>query len=194
MFGLLSAIAALQIGGFYGGSIGNTLLVWEQAGFFSYILPFLLIFAIVFGILMRTKIFEQNKGLNAVIAICIGLLALQFDFVPYFFAEIFPRLGIGLSVILTMLILIGMFLPAENNKYANWLLLITAVIVFIVVLAKSFGQFWWGGSILNWFTYHPNVIVVAIVIIAIVAVVASSTPRVQRNIANYPTPVWRAPP
>ena len=34
------------------GTIGDMFSVWEQAGFFSYLLPFLLIFALVFGISM----------------------------------------------------------------------------------------------------------------------------------------------
>src|SRR3989338_10579622 len=105
-----------QIGGFYGGSIGNMLLSWEQAGFFSYVLPFLLIFAIVFGILTKIKLFgAENKGLNAVVAIVVGLLSLQFSFVPIFFSEIFPRMGIGLSVILAVFILVGLFLPSRSE-------------------------------------------------------------------------------
>ena len=186
-------ILIFQIGGYYGGSIGNTLLAWEQAGFFSYVLPFLLIFAIVFGILTRTKIFgAESKGINAVISIAIGLLALQFNFVPMFFAEIFPRLGIGLSVILALLILIGMFLPEQNNKYANWLLLIVAVVVFIVVLAKSFGQFYWWGSLYNWYSSAPELILVVLVVGAL-AVVISSASKNKFKVPEYPQPVYRGP-
>ena len=76
-------------GGFYGGAIGNLLSVWEQAGVFSYILPFLLIFAVVFGILMQTKMFQQNRTINGIIALTVSLLSLQFAFVPVFFSEIF---------------------------------------------------------------------------------------------------------
>ena len=185
-------ILMFQIGGYYGGSIGNTLLAWEQAGFFSYVLPFLLIFAIVFGILTRTKIFgAESKGINAVISIAIGLLALQFNFVPMFFAEIFPRLGIGLSVILALLILIGMFLPEQNNKYANWLLLIVAVVVFIVVLAKSFGQFYWWNSVYNIY-YHPNIILGIIIVIAFIAVISSASKN-KFKVPEYPPPVYRGP-
>jgi len=187
-------IFTFQIGGFYGGNIGNILLSWEQAGFFTYILPFLLIFAIVFGILTRTKIFgAESKGINAVISIAIGLLALQFDFVPIFFAEIFPRLGIGLSVILALLILIGMFLPEENNKYANWLLLIVAVIVFLVVIGKSFGStYGWWGSVYNWYSSAPELILVILVVAALIAVISSASGKKFR-VPEYPPPVYRGP-
>ncbi len=42
----------------YGGAIGDVLSSWEQAGFFSYLLPFLLIFALVFGILTQIQLFK----------------------------------------------------------------------------------------------------------------------------------------
>ena len=48
-----------------GGAIGNMLFQWEQAGVFSYVLPFLLIFAVVFGILSKTGVFKE-KGINIV--------------------------------------------------------------------------------------------------------------------------------
>ena len=74
----------LQSFGFYGGSIGNLLAQWEQIGMFSYILPFLLLFALIFGILSRIKIFD-NKSLNTVISLAVSLMALQYDYVPRFF-------------------------------------------------------------------------------------------------------------
>jgi hypothetical protein len=87
---------------FEGGAIGNMLYQWEQAGFFSYVLPFLLIFALIFGILSRLRIFTRkeegkpNNAINAILAFVVALMSLQFDFVPQFFSEVFPRLGVGL--------------------------------------------------------------------------------------------------
>ena len=60
----------------------------------------MLIFALVFGILIKTQIFKDNKAVNGIIALAVAFMALQFDFVPTFFAQIFPRLGIGLAIIL----------------------------------------------------------------------------------------------
>jgi hypothetical protein len=187
----------LQIGGFYGGSIGDLLSYWEQAGFFAYVLPFLLIFAIVFGILTRANIFGQgsdgkgNKGLNAIISLVIGLLALQFNIVPIFFADIFPRLGIGLSVILVLMILIGMFIPAGNNSTVNYLLMGVAAIVFIVVITKSFGDLGFGTSNIGYWIYAnlPLITTVLIVLAAVGAVVGAGAPKAP----PFPTPVWRSP-
>src|SRR3972149_1922854 len=110
MLSMLSNIVNFQFGGFYGGSFGDLLLYWEQLGVFSYVLPFLLIFAVVFGILTKIKVFGDHRGLNAVIALVVGLLSLQYNLVPIFFSEIFPRVGIAISIILVLLVLVRLFL------------------------------------------------------------------------------------
>src|SRR3989344_2042976 len=106
----------LDVFAFSGGSIGNLLSQWEQLGVFSYVLPFLLLFSLIFGILSRANIFKENKGINATIALAVALMALQFNAVPRFFSDIFPRLGIGLSVILVGLILIGLFTDSKMPR------------------------------------------------------------------------------
>ena len=115
MLSMLSNIVNFQFGGFYGGSFGDLLLYWEQLGVFSYVLPFLLIFAVVFGILTKIKVFGDHRGLNAVIALVVGLLSLQYNLVPIFFSEIFPRVGIAISIILVLLVLVGLFLDPESK-------------------------------------------------------------------------------
>jgi len=172
---MLDSIFILQFRGFYGGSFGEFLVYMEQAGFFAYILPFLLIFALVFGILTRTQIFKNNKAINAVIAFVVGLLALQFDFVPVFFSEIFPRLGVGLAVILVLLILAGLFFDPKN-KLVNYGLLAVGVIVFIVVLIQTAGWVGWSSGFW-WYDNWPKVLLVLIVIGILAAVITSVGPR-----------------
>jgi hypothetical protein len=126
-------------GFFQGGGIGDLLNYWESLGFFTYILPFLLVFALVYAIISNMKLFGQNKGVSAVIALCVGLLSLQFDVVPMFFSEIFPRVGVALSVLLTILILLGLFMPTRGvpQKVFHYLLLIAAIIVLMIVLFQQ---------------------------------------------------------
>jgi len=175
MLSMLSSLINFQFGGFYGGSFGNLLLYWEQIGVFSYVLPFLLIFAIVFGILSKIKVFGDNRGLNAVIALVVGLLALQYDIVPIFFSEIFPRLGVALSILLSLIILVGLFFSSKDNKVINYILLAVAVIIFLAVLIKTTGAlgfysaYWWYA---NWLSILSGIIVIGI-IIAVIASVGS---------------------
>jgi hypothetical protein len=144
---MLSEVLTFQFGAFYGGGVGNLLSYLEQVGAFSYVLPFLLIFALVFGILNQIRLFENNRAINAIIALVVGLLALQFDFVPVFFSEIFPRLGVGLAVLLILLILVGMFVDPKLGWQSGFFwqsyggaiigVLILLVIFGVIIAASS---------------------------------------------------------
>src|SRR3990172_5798244 len=101
-------------------SIAYILNQWQTAGVFDYILPFLLVFAIVFGILASTNILGSQKGVNVIIALVVGLLSIRLGLVQRFFTELFPRLGVGLAVILALLILTGLFISDDETRYWLW--------------------------------------------------------------------------
>ena len=186
---MLNAILTFQFGGFYGGSIGNLLSYWEQAGFFSYVLPFLLIFALVFGILTRTNIFKENRVLNGIIALVVGLLALQFDFVPIFFSEIFPRLGVALAIILVILIVLGLFLDPESSG-VGYLLFGVAAITVIVVLVQTASYLGFGGGFLYFiYAYWPTIVGI-IIFLAIIGVIIGAGGR-ERKIPEYKPILFR---
>ncbi|MBW6442626.1 hypothetical protein K0A97_02485 [Patescibacteria group bacterium] len=175
---MFEKILSLQVGSFFGGGIGSLLYDWEQMGLFSYVLPFLLIFALVFGILTKVKVFD-NKSVNAIISLVVGLLALQFNVVSTFFSEIFPKLGIGLAVLLVFMILVGLFLDPKN-KYQNYSLLGVAVIIFIVVLVQTFG---WFDSSNSWMLYQnlPQIIGVIIFLVILGVIVISGDSNKRRK-------------
>jgi hypothetical protein len=162
--------------GFYNqGEIGNLLQRLSDLGFFSYVLPFLIIFAIVFGILQAINLFKDNRAVNAIIALSVGLLSLQFDFVPVFFSEVFPRLGVGLAVILVIIILIGLFLPKAEWVY--YVLFAIGAITAIVVLLNTSGYLGWGAG----YWLYDNWLVLTLIAFAILVVVLLTVPKKEGN-------------
>lgn len=179
---MLAHILALQVGGFFGGDIGSLLASWEQAGVFSYLLPFLLIFAVIFGILTKIKVFgANNRGLNAIIALVVSLLSLQFQLVPVFFADIFPRVGVALSIILTLLILAGLFFDPDS-KFVGWGLLGVGVIIFAVVLLQTAGDF--GGLSFPWLYANWSGILLGVLVLAVVGIIVNSG-KPRQQLPNY---------
>jgi len=159
----------------FAGSFEKLFLDLESLGFFTYILPFLLIFALVYGILSNIKIFKENKGVVAIIAIVIGLLALWQGIAVQFFAEIFPRLGIALSILITAVILIGIFVPlgGENEwGWGNGIFLGIGALAFLVTIIRSTEVYsWYTGG---WFEQNLSLFIVGLIIVAaIVAVIVS---------------------
>lgn len=177
---MIKEMISMQWAGYSGGTIGEVLSQWEQAGVFSYLLPFLIIFALIFAILSQIKIFKGSRAINAVIALAVGLMALQFEFVPRFFAEVFPRMGVGLGIILVILILVGLFVDFDNNTFKYILLGIGLVIVIVVLINSGAAVgydtgYWWQE---NWGT-----VIGIIVFLVIVGMIVFSS-----NSHNNPAP------
>ena len=69
---------------------------------------------------MQINLFKETKAINAVIALSVSLLSLQFSFVSVFFAEIFPKVGVGMIIILLLLVFTGMFMNT-NDRWMMYL-------------------------------------------------------------------------
>ena len=180
---MLERLISLASYGFYEGSIGEILVRAEEAGVFTYLLPFLLIFALVNGILGRIGIFSENKAVNPIIAFVVGLMALQFGFVSSFFSEVFPRLGVGLSIILIVLVVIGLFMDPKDSGLTYTLLGVSVVIVGIVLIQSGVAE---GTRVGFWFEeyWEPIAWVVAFLIVFLIVAGVSNPNKRPRD--NYP--------
>ncbi|MEM4181867.1 MAG: hypothetical protein QXX68_01800 [Candidatus Pacearchaeota archaeon] len=151
----------------------------NQLGVFSYVLPFMFVFAIVFGLLQKTKILgDENKarGINAIIALAIGGISLLFDVVPKFFSIIFPKFGVGLAVFLVLMIMIGFFYSGnkEDSNFGSlkWIGIVVGLVVLIWALSEwgnlgGFGNF--GFGFLS--EFFPLILILIIIIVGISFVV-----------------------
>jgi hypothetical protein len=169
---MIEGIIALATYGSFnsGGIIGNLFNQWEQAGLFDYVLPFLIIFALIFGILSKLKIFGDNSNsVNAILALAVGFLSLQSGFVTTFFKVVFPKFGVGLAIILVCIILLGLFIP---NKSVTVLFIIAAVVLGGVLYYTSGELGWMDG---NWLQTNIGEIgAIVLVIVAIGSIIAGT--------------------
>ncbi len=193
MIGVVFLASYAGFGG--GGAIGNLLAQWEAAGIFSYALPFLLIFALVFAILEFVPIFKGNKGINVTISLVTALMALQFGFVSVFFSEIFPRLGVALSIVLVIVILLGLFVDdkdVQGNKIIKWILVIVILIIAVVVISGSMSSLSLGwGSGQFWYLIRGNfaaILGIGIVLALVIAIIASGAKK--RELPEIKVPLF----
>lgn len=74
------------------------------------ILPFVLIFTIVFGVLQKAKIFgEKKKQIDAIVALVIGLFVISFAKAIGIIVQLSAFLAVALVVVIVFLLLIGSF-------------------------------------------------------------------------------------
>ena len=158
----------------YATTITDVLNTWADYGVFAYVLPFLMIFALVYGLLSKSKLLGENRGVHATLALVIGLLALQFDYVSNFFATIFPYAGIGISVLLVALILMGVL--TEDEKSAKWVFFGIGAVIFVVVMLYTIYDFNWLGGYAG-IDWGPWIILALVVAGAIIGVVLGGKKR-----------------
>jgi hypothetical protein len=174
---MINGVGFMAWSSFYGGTIGNILAKWEELGVFSYVLPFLIIFSLIFIILNQMRLFKDNRAVNSIIALAVSFMSLQFDFVPRFFAEIFPRVGVGLAIILVILIFIGMFMDPDKPGLMIGLMVV-GIIIVIVVLLSTAGSLGWSAG--DWWTENIGLIIGVIIFVVVVGFIIGSGPRRQR--------------
>jgi hypothetical protein len=151
-------------------TITDLLNYFNQWGGFSYVLPFLLIFAVIFAILEKSKILGENKAIMSIVATSIGLLSLQFDQVSIFFGVIFPRFGIGLSIFLVLLIMLGFFYKDDLSKgKVAWIGWVVGIGVAVWSMS-SWDQ--WSGDFGGWFSDYIYAVIILGAIVAIIVVAA----------------------
>ena len=152
-------------------NIYDILASWEELGVFSFLLPVLMVFALVYGILSTSNFLGENKGVNVVIALSMAILSIQFGYVQEFFATIFPYAGIGISVLLVAIILMGVV--TDKPPVQKWVFFGLGALIFIIVMLYTIADFGWLGGYAGE-DWVPTIIVGLLVIGALVAIVTST--------------------
>lgn len=165
-------IGMLQWGIWGGFNFTDLLNQLEGMGFFQYLLPFLLIFALVYALLGEIPVFRDKKGPALIIALSIGLLSLQWDKVPAFFQAVFPNLGIGLSILLIALLLAGAFIGGDSTSSAfKWIFFGLGGLIFLIVALASLSDYQFSGS--YWWDQYAGLIIILLIIAGVIIAVLS---------------------
>jgi hypothetical protein len=154
-------------------TIAEVLNIWNDLGIFSYVFPALLIFAVVFAILDKSKILGDNRPVQAIVSISIALMSLMFDFVPTFFATIFPRFGIVLSIFLVLVLLGGMFYNEKENRAFFFTIGIIIGLLGIFWALGSWNYSWDNLGLGSWFNDNFWAIVIIILVGVMVWLIAN---------------------
>ena len=152
--------------------------------FTRFALPFLLIFFIVFGILEKTKLFGENKQLNALISFVIGLIFVSVVYPTLVVSNLILFLTVALVVMFVALLLWGFVAgdkglkfedaPTELKWFIGVVIGLAVLIALLWALGIEQGVFGWLSTNLfkqTWSgNFWTNVAFIAMIIIALVIV------------------------
>jgi hypothetical protein len=113
-------------------AVKDTLVFLEKIGLTDVILPFLLVFTVVYGVLQRSKVLGKQRKIDAIVALVIGLFVVYMVntmHIVNLFAQYFALVLVA-GVLLSIVI---MFLGAKG-KYLNFIVGIFGIAIALVLL------------------------------------------------------------
>ena len=112
---------------------GGTIL--SSPFFIEIILPFLLIFVIVFAILQKSKVLgDGKKQIDAIVALVIGLIVVAFGYATSIIVALIPFLAVSAVIILTFLILYSLVYKEGEFQVHRGLKIAFGVVIGIAVI------------------------------------------------------------
>lgn len=159
----------------------NTLIYLDQVwGLRDVLLPFLLVFVIIFAVLQKARILgEDKKRYNVIVALVIALLVViphvlgiyppNADVVEIMNNSI-PQVSLIAVAVIMLLILIGLFGGESKwmgSSLSGWIA-IAAFIVVLVIFGGAAG--WWDWNWIN-FYFGPDTISVVVMILVFAIII-----------------------
>ena len=158
------------------GTFNNLMSQWAQYGLFTVLLPFLLIFSVVFAILEKVNLL-RNRGVHLIVALVVSFMSITNPFISHFFILLFSNLALGIVILLVLLILVGLAIGPETQKGGvfNWILGIGAIVIFLVVLGRS-GTLstLFGNSFYSWLSQNAGMTFIFLILIAAIIFIYKS--------------------
>ena len=139
-------------------SIGEVLEAGKKTGIFDFYLPFVLSFAIFYGLLEKSKIFGDSskdkkvRNINVIIAFSASLMIIVFtplSALVTFLGTMFTQTFVAMATILSFILIFYMLVPPSKEgdkpifqKYTKHIAVIAAVIVIAIFISSGgFGIF-----------------------------------------------------
>lgn len=148
--------------------------------FVNTILPFILVFTVVFAVLEKSGILgKEKKQIDAIVALVIGLIVVSYAKATGIIVGLMPFLAVALVVILVFLILLGSLFKQGDFKVASGIQIAVGILaaIALVIAVLVITGVW--GSLIALFTggggeLASNVIFIVLILVAIGVVVGFS--------------------
>jgi len=145
-------------------------LQWQGSGLFTVVLPFFLVFTIAFAVLQKIKIFGDNKRVNLIVSLILGLVALQSDYIIYSINNFLPNISLVLIVLVMGLILSGILFFERDKEWglgSNLAVIVAVIGIVWALLFDNISQ----QIVLPWWLYINESAKATLLVIFIIVIV-----------------------
>lgn len=145
-------------------------MIFDNPFFTEMLLPFLLVFVVMFAILQKSKILGEGRAqMDAIVALVLGLILIGVPAPRDFIVGILPWLAVGVAVILVFLILYG-FVAGDLSRMGEikWIKILMAILAGVFTIGIVLYVSGLGNKIVDWFGASSdiwmNVLMIALVV------------------------------
>lgn len=108
----------------------------EQMGFYDVILPFLLVFAIIFAMLQKVKLFgKDQKNINVVVALVTAFFVVRVPEIVEAMNSFLPKISFLVLVLLMVLLVLGIFGASAEGMTGGWFFIAIVIAVAGIIWA-----------------------------------------------------------
>lgn len=137
------------------------------------VLPFLLIFVLIFAVLQKSKILGEGKHqIDSLVALTIALIVVA---VPgpqkFIIINMMPWLAVGLAVLLVFFILYG-FVAGDLSKLPTWMKVAFGILALVFTSAIIIALTNVDRIIVSWFSGTGDLFVNAVILVLVVGGIA----------------------
>ncbi len=156
--------------------------IFSNPWFIELILPFLLVFTLIFAILEKSKLLgDDKKQVNAIISLVIGLILVAFPFARNIVVYLIPFLAVCIVILFVFMLLFGFIFATKDGSVFGKGLKITFGVLFGLAVLVAVSWVTGGWDLIYSFVMERNMgqtILINLFILAIIggaiAVVMSS--------------------
>lgn len=155
-------------------------MIFQHPFFTEMLLPFLLVFVVVFAILQKSKILGDGKAqIDSIVALVIGLITIGYAYQTGIIVDLMGWLAVGVAVILVFLIMYG-FIHGDLSKTPDWMKITFGILagLFTIGVVVYVTGFW--NVVSGWFEGAAdkglvmNFIMIVLVVGAVITAVVTS--------------------
>lgn len=172
--------------------------IFQDIGVMDFLLPFILVFTIIYAVLHKTKILGERKNFNVIIALVLGLLfvvphitetyPIGYDPVQVM-NETLPSISLVAIASFMLLLLMGIF--GTGFTAASVPIIALFAIIFVVYIFGSSLNLWRGPyDIFSWWSAEVTELIIIILVFGLIVYFITKEPEKSAG-ANMLGNIWK---